>query len=147
MEKRKQKNPIKKSYRPIIYDIKNNKPYFLILHRILRWKGWEFIKETVGKGETPKQTLIRGIKEETGIKKFKIIKRLNIQEKWQADGIDYIIADTFLVQANMNQKISLKQKIVEHDKYQWLDKKTALKKLTWPKTRKLFKNIDNKLFV
>ena len=146
MTSRRRSRQVKK-IRAIIYDIRNNKPYFLILHRILRWKGWEFLKETIEKGETPRQTLIRGVKEETGIKKFKIIKGLNIQEKWQADGINYVIADSFLVRADMNNKISLKQEIVEHNKYQWADKKTALRKLTWPKTRKLFKNINNKLFV
>ena len=131
-----------KKVRAIIYDIKDNKPYFLILHRILRWRGWEFLKETIEKGETPKQALIRGIKEETKLKKFKIIKKLDKQEKWQADGINYVIADSFLVKANMNDKISLKQEIIEHDKYKWVDKKIALKKLTWPKTKKLLKGIE-----
>ena len=96
-----------KKVRAIIYDIKNNKPYFLIFHRILRWKGWEFLKETIEKKETNRQALIRGIGEETKLKKFKIIKGLGKQEKWQADGINYVIADTFLVRADMKQKISL----------------------------------------
>src|SRR4030042_161044 len=79
MKKKKKKNPTKKSHRAIIYDIKNGKPYFLILHRSLRWRGWEFLKETIEKGETSRQTLIRGIQEETGLKSFKIIKRLGEQ--------------------------------------------------------------------
>lgn len=138
MKKRKK---IKKSDRAVIYDIRNNKPYFLILHRVLRWQGWEFPKETAEKGETPRQTMTRGIREETGLKDFKIIKSLNRQEKWQANGINYIIANTFLVRADMNQKISLRQKVVEHDKYKWVDKKTAIKKLTWPKTRQIFRQV------
>lgn len=136
-----------KKSRAIIYDIKNGKLYFLILHRILRWKGWEFLKETIKKKETPLKTIKRGIREETQIKKFRIIKRLNKQEKWQADGINYVIADTFLIRADMKQKISLKQEIIEHDKYKWADRKTVLKNLTWPKTRKIFREIDNKLFI
>lgn len=136
-----------KKVRAIIYDIKDGQPYFLIFHRILRWKGWEFLKETIEKGENPRQTITRGVEEETGLKKFKIIKKLGKQEKWQVDGIDYVIADTFLVRADMKQKISLKQEIIEHDKYKWVDKKTALKKLTWPKTRKILREIDNKLFI
>jgi len=139
---KRKKKVIKKSYRAIIYDIKNSKPYFLILHRSLRWRGWEFLKETIEKGETSRQTLARGIKEETGIEEFKIIKRLDLQEKWKEDGINYIIADSFLVRANMKQKISLKQEIIEHDKYKWVEKKEALRKLTWPKTKEIFKNIE-----
>jgi len=136
-----------KKVRAIIYDIKNGRPYFLILHRILRWRGWEFLKETIERGEILRKAVLRGIREETKLKKFRIIKRLDKQEKWQALGRNYFIVNTFLVKANMNEKISLKQEIVEHNRYQWVDKKTALKRLTWPKTRKIFKNINDELFI
>lgn len=130
-----------KKVRAVIYDIKNDKLYFLILHRILRWQGWEIFKETIEPGETNEQAIQRGIREETNLKDFKIIKNLNKQEKWQALGNDYYVVDTFLVRADMNQKISLKQDIIEHDNYQWVDKQTAMKKLTWPKTKELLKEL------
>jgi len=98
-----------KKVRAIIYDIKNGQPYFLILHRVLRWQGWEFVKETLKPGENIEDALKRGIKEETGLKKFKIIKSLDKQEKWQALGNDYFVMNVFLVKADMNQEISLKQ--------------------------------------
>jgi N utilization substance protein A len=132
----------KKSYRAIIYDMKDEKPYFLILHRILRWNGWELLKETIEQGETPLKTIKRGIKEETRIKKFKIIKKLDKQEKWQVDGIDYVIADTFLVRADMEQEISLEQKIIEHDEYKWVTKEEAIEKLTWPETKQLIQELE-----
>ncbi len=137
----KKKKQVKK-VRAIIYDIKNNQPYFLILHRVLRWQGWEFVKETLEPGENIEDALKRGIKEETGLKNFEIIKSLDRQEKWQALGNDYFVMNVFLVKADMNQKISLKQKVVEHDDYQWLDKETVLKKLTWPKSKKLLKELN-----
>lgn len=130
-----------KKVRAIIYDIKDNKPYFLIFHRILHWKGWEILKGTIEPGESNEQALKREIKEETGLKKIKIIKSLGKQEKWQALGNNYFIVDTFLVRANMNEKISLKQEIIEHDNYQWVDKETVFKKLTWPKSKKLLREI------
>jgi len=132
---------IKKSYRAIIYDMKDDKPYFLILHRVLRWDGWEFLKETVEEGETPLKTIKRGIAEETKIKKFKIIKKLGKKEEWQADGINYVIADTFLVRADMEQEISLEQEVVEHDKYEWVTKEEAIEKLTFPATKKLIEEL------
>ena len=137
-----------KKVRAIIYDIKDNQPYFLILHRVLRWQGWEFVKETLEPGENVMGALKRGIKEETGLKNFEIIKSLDKQEKWQALGNDYFVMNVFLVKADMNQKISFlpageagKQLPMEHDDYQWLDKETALKKLTWPESRKLLKEL------
>jgi NADH pyrophosphatase NudC (nudix superfamily) len=131
-----------KKVRAIIYDIKDSQPYFLILHRILRWQGWEFVKETIESGESMEQALKRGIKEETGLKKFKIIKKLNKQEKWQALGNDYQVVDVFLIKADMNKKISLKQKIKEHDNYQWVNKETVLEKLTWPESKELLKELE-----
>jgi len=131
-----------KKVRAIIYDIKNGEFYFLILHRILRWKGWEILKETLEKKETPLKALKRGIEEETKLKDFKIIKSLNREEKWILGSINYSIIDTFLVRADMSQKISLKQEIVEHDKYEWVDRKTAVRKLTWPKTKELLEKLE-----
>lgn len=135
-----------KKVRAVIYDIKNNQPYFLILHRILRWCGWEFLKETIEPGETPLIALKRGIKEETKLKKFKIIKSLKYKERWRALGSIYLIVNTFLVKADRKQKLSLKQEVIEHDKYEWVDKKTALKKLTWPKTKTLLKKLNLNIF-
>lgn len=131
-----------KKVRAIIYDTKNDKPYFLILHRTLRWEGWEILKETMESRESPEETLIRGIKEETGLKTFKVVRDLNKTEKWQAGGIDYEIASTFLVEADMNEKVSLKQEIVEHNGYEWVDRETAISKLTYPETKELIKRLD-----
>lgn len=93
------------------------------------------------KSEKPIETLKRGIFEETGIKKFKIIKSLKKKEKWIFRGNNYFIVETFLVKADMDYKISLKQEIIEHDKYEWVDRQTAIKKLTWPKTKELFREL------
>jgi len=130
-----------KKVRAVIFDIKNQKPYFLILHRILRWKGWEFLKETMERGEKPIDALKRGIFEETKLKKFKIIGKLKEQEKWVYQNNNYWIVETFLVWADMRQKISLKQEIVEHDRYLWVTKEEAVEKLTWPKTKKLIQKL------
>jgi len=130
-----------KKVRAIIYDIENGEPYFLILHRILRWKGWETLKETLERKETSIKALERGIIEETGLKDFEIIENLGKKEKWDFRGNNYSIVDTFLVRVNMNRKISLKQEIIEHDKYAWVDRKTAMRKLTWPETKELFRKL------
>lgn len=127
-----------KKIRAVIYDIKDGQPYFLIFHRILRWTGWELMKETIKSKETNKQTLIRGIKEETKLKDFKIIKSLDKQEKWQALGNECFVVDTFLIKADMNQEISLGN---EHDSYQWINKEKAIKKLTHNKSKDLIWNL------
>lgn len=133
---------ILKKVRAIIYDIKDGQPYFLILKRTLRWQGWEAVKETIEPGENIKEALVRGIKEETGIEEFEIIRSLNKQEEWQTLGNNYKVVDTFLVKMDMNQELSLKQRIVEHDDYQWVDKKTAIEKLTHSESKNLLKELE-----
>lgn len=136
-----------KKVRAVIYDIKDGKPHFLILHRILRWSGWEILKETIAQGETPLEALKRGIKEETQLKNFEITCNLKKMEKWQKHGVDYEIVATFLVKADIDEKISLKQEIIEHDGYEWVDKETAIERLTWPETKKTIREIDDELLI
>lgn len=128
--------------RAIIYDIKDGKPHFLILRRVLRWNGWEILKETLESGETAEEALIRGIKEETGLKHFEIVRNLNKTEKWEKDGIKYEIIATFLVKADMDEEISLKQETIEHSDYQWAEKEEAVDKLTYSETKELINNLQ-----
>ena len=51
----------------IVYDDSNNKPYFLILHRKLHWKGWEHPKGSIKKTDKSlENTVNREIKELSG---------------------------------------------------------------------------------
>src|SRR3989344_1001102 len=70
-------NQQKKGYRKavfvVIYKKQDNKIQYLILKRKLHWKGWEFTKGGVENGETEMFTVIREVKEETGLNAVKII--------------------------------------------------------------------------
>ncbi|MEI7962151.1 MAG: NUDIX hydrolase, partial [archaeon] len=46
---------------------------FLLLHRVLHWKGWEFPKGGVITGESSADALKRELLEETGIPKYQLI--------------------------------------------------------------------------
>ena len=138
---------ISKKVQAIIYDIKEEKPYFLILHRILRWKGWELLKGTLEDGEEDNITkaLEREIKEETNLKDFKIEKSLNKKIIFynKERTVKNIILDVFIVRADIEQKISLhKNSVIEHDDYKWVDKETAIKMLTFDNAKELIKNLE-----
>lgn len=124
----------------VIYGMKNGKPHFLILHRVLRWRGWELHKGTIEGNESFKETLKREIYEETGLKNFKIVKPLRIHFYFKRR--ENKMVEVFLVKASMKQKVTLKKNIKkEHDRFLWADRETALKKLTWPNARKIVKSI------
>ena len=53
--------------------VRNNEGKVLFIRR---WDMWDLPKGKMEKGETPEQTAIREVKEETGIKSLKIIEKL-----------------------------------------------------------------------
>ena len=56
----------------VTYKKEGDKTLYLMLKRKLHWKGWEFPKGGAKKGETIRQTIIREVKEEVGLKPIKI---------------------------------------------------------------------------
>ncbi len=131
----------------VIYDIKYKKPYFLIMHRKLRWKGWELVKGTVElKDKDLKKAIRREVKEETGLKNFKIVKDLKKKFSFNWGKTKKVnILKVFLIKANMKQRIKLKQRIIEHDGYLWCDYETTFKKLTYDNAKNLIKAANRKI--
>ena len=130
-----------KKVQGVIFDVRCGVPYFLIFHRVLNWRGWEFLKETLEPGETLLECLKRGIKEETHVKKYKIVRKLNKKHSWMWNGERVEIAQAYLVRMPMKQKINLKQKVIEHDEYKWATKEEALKLLTHTNQRKILRSV------
>ncbi len=128
-----------------------NKIKYLLLHRKLHWKGWEFPKGGKRFYETNKMTVIREIKEEVGLPILKINKH-DFSGKYQYDKIyedrHNIIGQTFKLYSVEVKKYG-KEKIrldkLEHDDYKWSDFKKALKLLTWDNQKKSLKIINNYL--
>lgn len=133
-----------KKVQAVIYRMQEDIPQFLIMHRILHWSGWELVKGTPEKKESPRQTILREIKEETKLKDVKIVKSWKKRILFTGEGGRYEITDLFLVKAAGNGKVKIDQKIQEHDGYLWVTKEQALKMLTYPNARKVLEGIKAK---
>lgn len=129
----------KKGVSAIIFD-NNGDIYFLIFHRIKGWKGWEFPKGGIEEGESAEEAIIREINEETGLKKFKIIRKLDIKREFVYQDIRYIY-DIFIIESSMNIPVTIQQSEPEHDTYLWTTKERALEKLTWPEEKEVLKRV------
>lgn len=127
----------KKGVSAVIYDDKGQL-YFLIFHRIRGWEGWEFPKGRIGPGETPEDAVAREITEETGLRSFRIIRKMDEQRVFEKDGIRHIF-DVFLVEASMNVPVVLQKDNPEHDTYLWATEERALEKLTWDEEKTIFR--------
>ena len=106
----------------------NKDEKFLLLYRALHWRGWEFPKGGLSKGETEEEALYREIKEETGLA-VKIIFKLPYV-------ITYIYPRDFIKKTKTKYK-GAKQSVYiaiangsvklskEHNRYRWVSYKEA----------------------
>jgi len=115
--------------------------YFLVLHRVLNWRGWESAKGGVDEGETPEQAVVREIAEETGLLQVKIVGRLPEKKEWKTKDTHYLY-DVFLVEADTDEHVRLgagNHEVTEHDDFKWLTATQALETLTYDNSKKTFK--------
>ena len=136
------------SYRNCVFCVVYADSQFLLLHRKLNWKGWEFCKGGIRKNETPEQAVKREIREETHLKLLEI-KKFNIKGKFLYDkkaqkqkgykGASYILFSALVKKGK--PKISK----IEHDSYKWCAFRQALKLLTWPNQKKCLKIVKKSL--
>lgn len=123
----------------IIFAEKNGENYFLILHRVLHWKGWEFVKGHIDEGESEEQAVLREVEEETGLKKVEIFKKLAVKLEFEDMLNDvYRTNSVYLVKADINEKLNLIQDRVEHDQSLWVTDEEALDKLTFDDLKEVF---------
>ncbi|MFH1174348.1 MAG: NUDIX domain-containing protein [archaeon] len=121
----------------IVYDDMGD-PFYLIFKRNSNWKGWEFLKGKIKGGETPEQAVERTIKEDAGLGKYKMKKKLSQTRKYAKNGTEQELA-VFLIESETyipvkNYKVSKK-----HDSYIWVKEGEVLQKLNWDNEKDIFK--------
>lgn len=130
----------------VVFRRQGNKIYYLLLH--YEAGHWGFPKGHIEKGENEKETLIREIKEETGLEDIKIISgfkeyikyifrnvyKLEKKEKTKASWVFKIVIYYLIEVRTKEVKISF-----EHTGYKWLEYQEALKCLTFKNTKEVLK--------
>jgi len=121
---------------------------YALLKRKLHWKGWEFPKGGIEKGETKEKTVLRELKEETGLNALKIrswaIKGKYIYDIKTQKEREYL-GQTYALFSAEVKKAKIKVDKEEHDYGQWLIFKEAMEKLTWPNQRKCLRIVNKKI--
>ena len=136
-------NNIKKGVTAVVYD-DMSKPFFLILKRQKGWEGWEFIKGGINEGESELDAVKREVIEETGLQKFKILKKIEDVDKGYTDenGVKNVHS-IFLIEASMNIPINLPQD--EHNTYLWTDADSVMSRLTFENDKNILVKVLEKL--
>ncbi len=110
---------------------------FLILHRKLNWKGWEYPKGGIEEGESHEDAVKRELWEETGLEKYELIGKISefefIDKARNRKGHTYNyllrVPSTAVVKIN-NEHVLDKEIVLEHDDFKWCLPKEAIKLLT-----------------
>jgi len=144
-------NKFRKGIFVVIYKIDNNKSIdYLLLKRKLHWKGWEFSKGGIEKGETKMQTVKREVREESGINPVKgKIKKYNLKGKYFYD--KNTIKDrccegqTYELFSAQIKKGKIKIDKKEHSDYKWVDFRKAIKMLKWKNQKRALWVVDKSL--
>lgn len=115
---------------------------FLILHRVLNWKGWEYPKGGIEEGESAKDAAARELYEETGIKKFEMIGEVDSFEFFDKAHQRKVFVKSFLVRVPSTVEVTLNNEqvlsgktVIEHDSFKWVMPKEAAKMLTHQNTK------------
>jgi len=149
------KNDIKSNkYRPALFivvyrlDKHLNRPIYLILNRKKHWKGWEFTKGGIEKGETEKKTLFREVKEECGlkiikIKKYRVCGKYKYPKKFKAR--PGFIGQTYSLYSVQVGEGNVKIDRREHSAFKWLDFTGARKIITYKNQKECLEIVNNRL--
>ncbi|MBI2085001.1 MAG: NUDIX domain-containing protein [Candidatus Aenigmarchaeota archaeon] len=118
---------------------------FILLRRRYGKNWWEFPKGGVELGETVKQAAIREVSEETGLKRLKVVKRINgaiiynyPKEYARKHGYAGTEQKAFLIES-LGGDVRLETH--SFNKFAWLSGKDAIKRLKWDNQRNLLRRI------
>lgn len=139
---------IRKGVFVVCYRRQGDKLLYLVLKRKLHWKGWEFVKGGLERGEGIRNAINREIREETGQKAFGL-KKYNLSGKYKYDkefkdrvGIMW---QSWVLYSCELKKEKIRIDKYEHAGYRWVGFDRALKMLTWANQKGCLRVVDRRL--
>jgi len=145
---KKKSSSVRKGIAAIIFRRRDGALEFLVMHRILRWKGWEPLKGGINPEEDGTVALIREINEELDIESndlhvlgiipdTEIKLKIPLRFREQMGGfMSALYKPFYLVEVSQRVKPDLrKDDAKEHDDIRFVPYEKALKMLTYPNTR------------
>jgi bis(5'-nucleosidyl)-tetraphosphatase len=140
-----------KSAGAVIFRKEEGKIFFLLLHYISG--HWDYVKGKIEKGEEEESTIKREAREEAGIEDLQIFpgfkKEIRFfyrakgseKEKRKKAGRSFNVMKkvVFYLAETKTKEIKIS---AEHIGYEWLEYDQALERITYPKSKELFKKAN-----
>ena len=149
--------PFEKSVGAVVFRREKKKILYLVIQHPPSKRNdtgqWSFPKGHIEKGETWEDTLMREVKEETGISKIKIIPdfytwikyfyrahgKEKERRKRKKEGVNIFKIVTFYLAETSSKRVRLS---FEHINYRWLQYKEALEKVTYKSSKKVLEKAN-----
>lgn len=105
---------------------------------------WDFPKGNIEKGESPEQTMLREVSEETGLVNIVPVHGFKkvIEYHYKRDGRTVHKEVTFFLAESKEDKVTLS---FEHRDYTWLGQEEALRVVTYPNSTMLLRAAEDSL--
>jgi len=132
--------PKEKSAGAIVFRMENSKPLYLLLHYPSAAKTkreyWDLPKGHIEKGESEEETVLREVKEETGLGDIKLFDgfREEIRYWFQFGGQKISKTVSFYLAQTKQEKITISS---EHLNFQWSPYEEALRRLTYANAKRV----------
>jgi 8-oxo-dGTP pyrophosphatase MutT (NUDIX family) len=108
----------------------------LCLRRSTRGRSpgsWEAVHAHVDPDETPLQTALRELTEETGLRPDKFYNLSRVESFYRHSVNEVVLIPVFAAFVPRNQDVTLSN---EHDGYEWLRPEAARMRVSWPRIRR-----------
>jgi 8-oxo-dGTP pyrophosphatase MutT (NUDIX family) len=128
-----------KSCGAVVYLRKNSAILYLLLH--YEAGHWDFVKGNVEPNEAEKETVVRELREETGITDAKFLEgfKEHIEYYYRRQGDTVHKEVVFFLMETSTENITIS---FEHIGSVWLDYKGAMEKLTFKNAKDVLKKAD-----
>jgi bis(5'-nucleosidyl)-tetraphosphatase len=102
---------------------------------------WDLPKGNIEKGEEPVQTMVREVREETGIVDLRVIPgfRRKIEYFYRREGRKVHKTVVFFLAETSTEKVTIS---FEHKDFGWFEFEEAMKTVTYPNARRLIREAE-----
>ena len=111
-----------------------------MLYLLLKYPAghWDLPKGNIEKGEKPQETMVREVREETGIVDLKVVKGFEdkIEYFYRREGKRVHKTVVFFLAETETEEVTIS---FEHQAYGWFPYLEALKAVTYPNAKKLIR--------
>jgi dihydroneopterin triphosphate diphosphatase len=95
--------------------------------------SWEAVHGHIDPGETPVQTVLRELSEETGLEPERLYSLSRAEAFYRHTANEVVLIPVFAALVSRDARVRLSQ---EHDQHEWLRAQAARVRMSWPRIRR-----------